>query len=378
GFIVQDLDDGLNAAVAALPPSFTSRYGEVVWAHYSGFGWWPSFIYDPRHTVGSARDLARKNLGKRHLVYFFECHDAPFTVLTNQKLKKWEEGLLEDLHLGKTAKARFKIFQQALQAATLELAKPVEMRMDWNHSELPQTLPSPQKKPAILPSKKRIRASSISSSDQDRKHKRKKRKHIKPRGFPLLSSSLTIKDAPQVPTKRNLIGALQAVEIQVQRPGNGNRIGGRRANAIVELMEDGDLFIKLLQKPGLPQVTLEDDGSGNASLSTEDDGQDNDYHNNHDNASSSTYTNVGFIKLSSRKTSSFADARKSIQNELVPDSIQPNSKWRFHVPGLGPVSRKQEDTMGPMLAFLQRTTLNVNLGDGTLLNPLKVFMVVDL
>ena len=54
----------------------------------NGFGWWPAFIYDPRYTIGSARNLARKNLGKRHLVYFFECHEAPFAVLTSAKLTK--------------------------------------------------------------------------------------------------------------------------------------------------------------------------------------------------------------------------------------------------------------------------------------------------
>ncbi len=144
-------DDGLEKLVSALSPTFTSRFGEVCWAQGGvGFGWWPVFIYDPRWTVGTARDLARKNLGKRHLVYFFECHDAPFAVLTNAKLTKWEDGLMEDYHMGKTArsagKVRLQSFQQALQAATLELAKPIEMRMDWNHTELPQILPSPQKK----------------------------------------------------------------------------------------------------------------------------------------------------------------------------------------------------------------------------------------
>jgi hypothetical protein len=101
----------------------------------NGFGWWPAFIYDPRFTVGSARNLARKNLGRRHLVYFFECHDAPFACLTTSKITKWEDGLMDDFHLGKTArsagKARTQSFQQALQAATIELAKPIEMRMDW-------------------------------------------------------------------------------------------------------------------------------------------------------------------------------------------------------------------------------------------------------
>lgn len=82
-------DDGLERLVSALSPRFTSRFGEVCWAQGgTGFGWWPSFIYDPRLTVGNARTLARKNLGKRHLVYFFECHDAPFAVLTSAKITR--------------------------------------------------------------------------------------------------------------------------------------------------------------------------------------------------------------------------------------------------------------------------------------------------
>lgn len=49
----------------------------------------PAFIYDPRLTIGNVRQLAKKNLGKRHLVYFFECHDAPFSVLTTSKITKY-------------------------------------------------------------------------------------------------------------------------------------------------------------------------------------------------------------------------------------------------------------------------------------------------
>lgn len=80
-------DDGLDRLVNALSPTFTSRFGEIIWAQGGvGFGWWPAFIYDPRLTVGSARQLARKHLGKRHLVYFFECHDAPFACLVSSSL----------------------------------------------------------------------------------------------------------------------------------------------------------------------------------------------------------------------------------------------------------------------------------------------------
>ncbi|KAL3911205.1 MAG: hypothetical protein SGILL_007373 [Bacillariaceae sp.] len=402
GFTVPQFeDDGLDVAVAALPPTFTSRFGEVVWAHYSGFGWWPSFIYDPRYTSGSARELARKNLGRRHLVYFFECHDAPFTVLTNQKLKRWEEGLLEDFHMGKTAakssgKLRMQTFQQALQAATLELAKPIEMRMDWNHTELPQTLPTPKKKTPIPIRKKQKRARHVenSSSDDDssslkKNGKKRKRKKAPPkplRGFPLLTHA----KGPQVPTKRNLIHALQGVEeTTTAKPAAAYGGTARTTNAIVELTEDGDLFIKLLHKPGLPQVRLNDTTLAVVEEDNDDDGKKSgdDYDKNSSSkgtvgqdasstqSTSSLYRNVGFVKLPSRKTNSFADARKAINKELDDISTQATAKWRFHIPGLGPVARKQEDTMGPMFSFLRRSTLNVNLGDGTLLDPLKVFLV---
>ena len=70
-------DDGLERMVCALSPTFTERFGEVCWAYGgAGFGWWPSIIYDPRSVVGGARELAKKQLGKRHLVYFFECFDG--------------------------------------------------------------------------------------------------------------------------------------------------------------------------------------------------------------------------------------------------------------------------------------------------------------
>mmetsp|Transcript_1194 Transcript_1194/g.2425 ORF Transcript_1194/g.2425 Transcript_1194/m.2425 type:complete len:193 (-) Transcript_1194:696-1274(-) len=97
--------DGLDQLIGALPSTITQRYSEVCWAQGGiGFGYWPAIIYDPRLTVGSARQLAKKHLGKRYLVFFFECHDAPFTVLAESKIQRWENGLVEDLHLGKTAR----------------------------------------------------------------------------------------------------------------------------------------------------------------------------------------------------------------------------------------------------------------------------------
>ncbi len=72
-------------------------------------------------------------------MYFFECLDAPFTVLPSAKLTSWEDGLQEEYDLGKAAKAmgksRAKMFERALQIAKLEVEKPIDLRMDWNHKE---------------------------------------------------------------------------------------------------------------------------------------------------------------------------------------------------------------------------------------------------
>ena len=120
---------------------------------------------------------------------------------------------------------------------------------------------------------------------------------------------------------------------------------------IIEPSEDGELFVKILQKESLPVEGLDGETLPNS------------------------FKNVGFIKLASRKTNTFSDARLVIQEELVPDTISSDAEWRFFVPGLGPVSSKQETIMGPVYSFLRQTTRHSNLGDGTLLHPLKVFIV---
>ncbi len=321
-------DDGLDKLVNALPPAFTSRFGEICWAQGGvGFGWWPAFIYDPRLTVGSARQLARKNLGKRHLVYFFECHDAPFACLLDSKMTKWEDGLLEDYHMGKSAKssgrARIRLFQQALQAATVEMGKPVELRMEFNHTDQPQILPSPKfQKPKrrLMPEKKHLKENGTINGTLNGS---KRRRQI--RGFPLLSDLATMDQKQNyVPTRRNLNRALEALAV---------------ANAAcqAESVEDGELCCKLLKR-----------------------------------ISERETVNVGFVKLPSRLRSTFEEARKVIEDEL--EGLSAEKEWRFFVPTLGPMSRKQESTLGPMYKFLRLTTCDPHLGEGTLMSPLRLVM----
>lgn len=325
-----------------------------------GFGWWPAFIYDPRLTVDAARQLARKNLGKRHLVYFFECHDAPFSVLTTTKITKWDVGLIEDFHLGKTARSagqkRTKSFKQALQAATIEAQKPIEMRMDWNHSDQPHILPPPENTKVPQPRKRSKRKLSPVKGlpvETIAKPSSKRNPRSKPRGFPLMTIE-QIEEMDQVPTRRNLNQALGCLA-RAAKNGFGGVI-----SPIVELVEDGELFVKLLHKQSLPVEDLA--GKPLPAFKSSD-------------SSNIPCKNVGFLTLASRKSSTFLDARVAINRDLVKDTFASDVEWRFFVPGLGPVSSQQETKLGAIYSFLRRTTLDKNLGDGTLLNPLKVFVI---
>lgn len=339
--------------------------------------------------MGSARDLARKNLGKRHLVYFFECHDAPFAVLTSAKLTEWETGLLDDFHLGKTARAAGKVrtqsFLQALQVATLEVAKPVELRMDWNHTDQPPILPSPQKRKKMIRKRPRKESEDMESSSTDDKGPSGKRLNCKSKskngkkrtthGFPLLDNSAALTQGPQFPTRRNLMHTMEFLGIDAS-----NGVGKMSFGV------DGDLFVKVLRKPALPTEHLPSAIITTITTSNSHERVPKGIESCQKDTKSegptpvtlkSTAKNVGFVKLASRKTSTFAQARIAIEDELVPDMLPANVAWRFFVPGLGPMTLKQEESMGPMLSFLRQTTSDVNLGNGSLAAPLKVF-VVDL
>lgn len=80
-------DDWMDELVNGLPPDYTSRFGEIVWAQGGfGYGWWPAMICDPRNTIEPIRSQIRKFLGRRHLVYFFRCGSATTSIsLSNTK-----------------------------------------------------------------------------------------------------------------------------------------------------------------------------------------------------------------------------------------------------------------------------------------------------
>ncbi|CAB9505396.1 PHD and RING finger domain-containing protein 1 [Seminavis robusta] len=292
--------DGLNEIVNSLPREFTSRFGEVCWANGgSNYGYWPACVFDPRLTEGSARQTAKKNLGKKHLVYFFECHEAPFAVLTNNKILPWYAGLAENLHLGKSArsagKQRALQFQHALQAAIIEEDKPLHMRLDWNSrsEEQPQLLPIPKKKQKdkepidVTHMSPRGKRRSRSQSGEKRARKQKDKKH-----------------------------------------------------------KDDHLYCRVMKRNSSP-------GGKNSSKS---------------------YTNIGFVRVDSVKTATFSDVRNAINEDLVPDGLAEGTNWKFHISTLGPVSLKQESSMGAVIPFLRSGIGGNAMNAGSIEDPISVFI----
>lgn len=298
--------DGLDPLVCALPPRYTERFGEICWANGgNGFGWWPACIYDPRLTVGGARELARKNLGKRHLVYFFECLMAPFSVLGDNKLVKWENGIAENYHLGRTAlghsKTRGNMFRQALHIACLEEGKPIDLRMIWNH----QGDEPVEHIPLSPPAKKRPRQRT--EDESSKAHKKRRRKSKGKNGKPL--------SPPASPLRGSSL-----LDAMAQLPKNLYcRVTKRTVDASDKEIDE----------------------------------------------------NLGFITLES-SNATFVDARQVIQAEMDPESLP--KEWKFFLPPLGPVSRRQEARLGPVGTFLLKTFDN-KLGEGTVQKPFHIVLI---
>lgn len=329
-------EDGLEQLVSACSPSFTSRYGEICWAQGgTGYGWWPSCIYDPRLTMGSTRLQARRNLGKKHLVYFLQCNETPFDLLPESKIMKWEEGMAENFYHGRSAKNggrnRFMRFQEALQAAVLEEMKPLTRRLEWGGNDAqtgPNLLPSPTQLAASAKKKERRAANVV---------RRKIRKQAK--------RSIDFGDDQDQPMSR--------AEPSTSRPKSSLRSSITNAPppgappAGSGTARKGDSDASSESSTVYCQVFLTDDQSSPGKL-------------------------VGFVELSSQM-GTFADAREAINDSLETEKFP--SEWRFLHPSLGPVSIKLEQKIGSMIKYLRKGPLGSSIGEGTVERPFKVTIV---
>jgi hypothetical protein len=80
---------------------------------------------------------------------------------------------------------------------------------------------------------------------------------------------------------------------------------------------------------------------------------------------------VGFVQLQAVESLSFADVRTIIENELNSELV---AGWKFYVPPLGPISSRQEVSLGRMVSFLQSVYANGQLANGSAESPLQLFI----
>lgn len=326
------------------------------------------------------------------MVYFFECHAEPFSCLLSNKIQTWEEGLAEDYHLGRAAKSsgkrRLLQFQQAFQAAIIEESKPIEKRLDWNHTSPTKTVLAEKKLIGNKSPKKRPRNGDTESNTGDNKKSRADREAA--------SMNAQTNKVPQqvaVPNKQPASGrVLHVVEpkgssslpvVTVEAPWNSSPV--RRIDASSrELVPVAPYPGQTAAHPRTGYFYPYHSGAyphpyaGYA------------HHPGHpppppppppvdrglfckvkkQDSNDKTETSIGFINLPSRHTSTFADCRTMIESELdLPDG----SDWRFLLPNLGPVSKKQEAKFGAILPFLEASGVEIN--DGSMKNPVKIVIV---
>lgn len=402
-------DDGVDEMVNALPPKFTTRFGDISWAAGGvGFGWWPAFIYDPRLSIGVARTLARKNLGKKHLVYFFECHDGPFTVLSSNRLVKWEDGLMEEFDIGKTSKGigkvRYKAFQKALMLARIELDKPKDMRM---YSYCPKLTPPKKEQPTPNLDetlKKKQVADGKTDSDSNQNLSEDYETTTRAGNTYKRSCRTTSRIASYLCTesldeKKALARAIHLSACEAKLKNNDqtfiydNEESSTTQNKKFKL--DNEIFLQILimNHDGQPSSSHDNSDHPTSNTNTTDNtsttgavdqsavpntvqSSSNPIMNPTNNPNNATI--IGFIPISISNYSAltFSNARTILQTELDEDML-PNN-WKFYIPALGPLSIKQEEK-NRLLDFISSISTSTTGGNtaviGSKFSPFQIFIM---
>lgn len=225
-----------------------------------------------------------------------------------------------------SGKARYQTFQQAMQAATLEVGKPKEhMRImtDWHHNDNHASSPPPP------PSPGKLIASPIIQQQNNKIRKRKRDKKNR-RGFEFLTPKIEMQGSKAIASNRNLMASLEKLI--------------NDATAQVNQKKNESLCCKVFKR------TKGDDGGGESDAAE----------------------NIGFVKLESR-SSTFSDARLAIDQQISNEII--NSQWRFVLPTLGPMSRNQEHSLGPLIDLIVPSSpSSIKNADGSILWPLPIYV----
>ena len=93
-----------------------------------------------------------------------------------------------------------------------------------------------------------------------------------------------------------------------------------------------------------------------------------------DASGNATDEHLGFVRLESRNAT-FSDARAAIQEDMDPESL-PGDDWKFYLPPIGPMSKRQEGSFGSLSSFLLGQEFEGRLGDGSLTSPFIIYLLV--
>lgn len=120
---IRKAETKLGKLICKVPSEMMERFGEICFAKSAeNAHWWPALIFDPRSFLHNAEvvELARRNLGKRYLVFFFENQDA-FAAISKSWIMSWEEGIEKEYDKGRcvrhASKNRRYQFERAMDAA---------------------------------------------------------------------------------------------------------------------------------------------------------------------------------------------------------------------------------------------------------------------
>lgn len=161
---------------------WSALYGDIVWAKFGTFPWWPCIVYDPAKLPSSSqkgvREKAKKLEGKQHVVYFFADKSYGFCIPKNIRL--YNEETKAQLAAQSISKKYKDTYVQAIIMADEQSALPKQERLSWHYTAsskedssddecVQQDEASSEEKPKKKgrPPKKRVPAAPQDSNDSE-------------------------------------------------------------------------------------------------------------------------------------------------------------------------------------------------------------------
>jgi hypothetical protein len=344
--------------------------------------------------------VARKHLGKKHLVYFLQCDEAPFAVLSNSQIMTWDEGLASSFHMGLTAKAsgkfRYVKFKEALQAACLEESIPVNKRLDFesNNGSPLQLLPPPAE---LVRSSQRSSLSGCKASAGRKGTMAQSSILCSPRRANTVRSDLFSKTAYTANAASDMQSGRVGLPLVPHRlTDERSEAGGAaklKAHEAVSRTDtpavtaadkkrtpssSGSSGHKKLSKKQKSAVSLPSSGS---TLLAESNGAAQDQLSGDmickiflTNDQSDPGKCIGAVFLPEGESSTFLDARNAI--ELTQETEKYPVQWRFVHPAYGPLSIKLEKEL-IILQYLTKGSDIASVGKGTEDKPAILTIMKD-